>query len=75
MEIRVKTLTKVKKESVEQLKDGRYLVSVNADRKGGEANERVCLLISKHFGIDDKEVQIIKGHTSSTKTLRVKDKI
>lgn len=71
MEIRVKITPKVKHESVEILPDGRYHVSVKADRKEGLANARMKSLLAQHFGVDDKEVALIAGHTSPTKTVRI----
>lgn len=72
MEIRVKIITKSKKESVEILPDLRYLVSVKADRKDGAANKRMCELLSMHFGIEEKDVSLVSGHTSQTKTVRIR---
>jgi uncharacterized protein YggU (UPF0235/DUF167 family) len=71
MEIRVKITPKVKHESIEILSDGRYHVSVKADRKEGLANARMKLLLAQHFGVDEKSIALIAGHTSPTKTVRV----
>lgn len=72
MEIRVKIILNTKKEKVELLSDGRYQVSVNADRKHGEANERMIELLASHFGVEQKDVAIKSGHTSSTKVIGVR---
>jgi uncharacterized protein YggU (UPF0235/DUF167 family) len=71
MEIRVKITPHVKKESVELLPDGRFHVSVSADRKAGLANMRMRTLIARHFGVEEKNVSLVSGHTSATKTVRV----
>lgn len=73
MEIRVKITPNIKKESVERLPDGRYHVSVNADRKAGAANARMLQLLEKHFGLQDGCAALVSGHTSSTKTVRIKE--
>lgn len=71
MEIRVKITPNVKKESVEVLPDGRYHVSVKADRKEGLANARMRILLAQYFGVDEKSVALVAGHTSPTKTIRI----
>lgn len=74
MEIRVKVTPNRKKEIVTILPDGRFDVCVNADRKAGKANERMLKLIAEHFGVEEKEATLKSGHTSSTKTVIIKEK-
>ncbi len=74
MEIRVKVIPNRKKELVTILPDGRFEVSVNADRKAGQANERLLELIAEHFGVERKSVVLKSGHTSGTKTVQVINK-
>ncbi|HXK38275.1 MAG TPA: DUF167 family protein [Candidatus Paceibacterota bacterium] len=71
MEIRVKITPNVKKESVEVLPDGRYHVAVKADRKDGLANDRMRSLLAVHFNVPISSVNLIAGHTSPTKTVRI----
>ena len=71
MEIRVKITPLVKKESVEVLPDGRYHVCVRTDRKGGLANERMKILLAEYFQRREKDIVLISGHTSPTKTVRI----
>jgi uncharacterized protein YggU (UPF0235/DUF167 family) len=72
MEIRVKIILNTKKEKVELLSDGRLEVSVSADRKQGEANSRMQKLLANHFGVEEKDVTLVGGHTSRTKLVRVR---
>ena len=51
MEARIKVAAGARKEYVEELPDGRYLVSVRAPKKGGRANQRVCELLAEHFNV------------------------
>lgn len=71
-EVRVKVTPNTKKEGVEELKDGRLAVSVKADRKGGEANDRAKIILASHFGAPLQNISIVSGHTNPTKTVRIK---
>ena len=71
MEIRVKVNPNKKKETVSVLTDGRYSIDVHADRKGGDANKRTIELLAEYFGVEEKQVSLISGHTRSTKCIRV----
>lgn len=71
-EVRVKVTPNTKKEGVEELKDGRLAVSVKADRKGGEANDRAKTVLASHFDVPLENISIVSGHTSPTKTIRIK---
>lgn len=37
----------------------------------GNANEAVIKLLAKHFGVAKSKIQITRGHTSRTKTIRI----
>ncbi|OGZ06492.1 MAG: hypothetical protein A3C93_05465 [Candidatus Lloydbacteria bacterium RIFCSPHIGHO2_02_FULL_54_17] len=73
MEYRVKVIVDTKKESVLLGRDGRFLVSVNASREGGKANERLRELLAERFAVPLSAVTIRRGHTSATKTVFVKE--
>lgn len=70
-EVRVKVETSVKRELVEEGEDGRFLVSVNAPRKEGRANDRVRELIAAHFLVPVERVRIVRGKNEASKTLRI----
>jgi len=69
MEIRVKVIPGAPRESVEEKPDGRYLVAVSAKAEEGRANERMCELLARYFGVTLRQVVLIKGHVSPTKTV------
>lgn len=70
-EVRVKVMTDVRKETVIELGKGKLAVAVQAPREHGEANQRVRELIAVHYGVEMKDVHIVRGTTSSNKTLRI----
>jgi uncharacterized protein len=72
-DIRVKVRTSVKSELVEEGKDGHFLIAVNEPRKEGRANERVCVLLAKRFGVPSDRIRIIRGKDQSSKTVRIHD--
>lgn len=67
MKIRVVVKPNSKKEAVEQLPDGTYLVRVNAPPTEGKANKRVIELLAKHFGCAKSKITLLSGHKSKTK--------
>lgn len=68
---RIKVTTEQKNEGVTTARDGRLLVSVRTKRAEGRANERAIFLLSKFLNAEEKNISIVRGHTSSTKTIRV----
>ena len=71
-EYRIKVLAEQKRESVERARDGRLLVSVNAKRVEGKANERARGLVAEFLSVPVCDVSIVRGHNLPTKTIRVR---
>ncbi len=71
MEIRVKIIPGSRKDHIEESSDGRLIVSVRAPRKEGKANDRLRELLAIHFDVPLTRVHILKGHASSSKTVRI----
>ena len=71
MQISVRVTTGVKREKVEELKNGRLKVFVKAAPQGGAANARVTELVAKHFNVPAKKVRIVRGHNTPSKILNV----
>lgn len=71
MELRIKVETGVRREGVEEARDGRLIVRVRAPRKEGKANERMKEVLAAHFGVPPERVIIVRGATSTAKTVRI----
>lgn len=71
-EYRIKVLAEQKKESVALARDGRLLVSVNAKKVEGRANERALLLVAEFLVVPVDDIVIVRGHNLPTKTIRVR---
>jgi uncharacterized protein (TIGR00251 family) len=52
-------------------RDGRLIVRVTAAPVDGRANDAVRALIAAHFGVRPREVEIVSGHHSRDKLLRI----
>jgi uncharacterized protein (TIGR00251 family) len=51
--------------------DGRLRLAVTAPPEGGRANEAVCRLVAELFGLRASAVEVVRGHSSRRKTLRL----
>lgn len=70
MRITVDVKPKSKKDSVEVISKGHFMVRVRAPASKGKANVAVTKLLKKYLG---KPVSIISGHTSSRKIFVVEE--
>lgn len=60
-----------RREKVE-LKNGQWVISINAPATEGKANERLIEFFSETLNISKSSIEILKGHTSPYKTLEIK---
>ena len=51
-----------------------YKAWVSAPPVDGAANEALIKLVAKHFGVAPSTVEIVKGHTSRTKSIDITEK-
>ena len=52
---------------------GRLSISVTAEAQQGKANEAVKHILSKIFEVDKASVEIVNGHTSRMKRIRIEN--
>ena len=74
MKITVAVKPNSKKEIVEELPDGSYLVRVNVPPVDGKANERVIELLSKHFRQPKSLITLTSGPKSKKKIFSIGSK-
>jgi len=60
-----------KKESLKEIKDNYFEISVKPKAERNLANDRLLEILKKHFG--SKKIRIINGHHSRKKLLSVED--
>jgi hypothetical protein len=58
-------------EVVGTLADGALRVKVTAAPEKGKANEELCNVMAKHFGVPRSSVRILAGATSQRKRIRI----
>lgn len=74
MKITVTVKPNSKKEIVEELPDGTYVVRVNVPPIEGKANERVVELLSEHFRQPKSLITLISGQKSKKKIFSIGSK-
>lgn len=73
MKITVQVKPNSKKESLEQLPDGSFLVRFNVPPIEGRANERLIEMLSDHFKKSKSHFEILSGLKSKKKIVGIKD--
>jgi uncharacterized protein (TIGR00251 family) len=70
--LRVKVIPRSKKNEVSgELADGTVKVHVTAPPEKGKANELVCEVLAAHYRVPVRAVQIVSGHSSPRKLVRI----
>lgn len=49
----------------------RLKIRVSAPPEGGKANDAIRALLARELGVKERDVELIRGHTSPEKTVRV----
>jgi uncharacterized protein (TIGR00251 family) len=71
MKVQVQVKPNSKKEGIELLSDGSYVVRVNVPPVEGKANKRVQELLAQHFGVAKSKVSLAHGGKSKLKLFEV----
>ena len=72
MDLNVKVVPRSwKSEVVGTLADGSLKVKVAAVPEKGRANQELCEVLARHFGVPVRSVTIVSGATSTRKRVRV----
>ncbi|MCB0972463.1 MAG: DUF167 domain-containing protein [Acidimicrobiales bacterium] len=69
--IEVRVIPRARRDEVGGERAGRLLVRTTAAPTDGKANAAVCRLVAAHLGCRARDVEVIAGHRSRDKTLRV----
>lgn len=71
MYIHVRATAGHKQESLEQLSETHFSVTVREEAERNQANRRIVELVAEHFGLAKGKVRIVNGHHSPSKLLSV----
>ena len=72
MTISVKVIPKSSRDEIaDKLDDGTWKIKVTAAPERGKANAAVCELLARHFDVPKSRVEVVSGHTSHLKQVRI----
>ena len=72
MTLRVKVIPRSSKSEIAgELEDGTLKVKIAAPPEKGQANEELCALLAKHYGVPKRAVSVVSGHSAPRKLVRI----
>lgn len=71
LHLRVKAVPGASRDAIAGALGDRLKVRVAAAPEGGKANAAIVRLIAKALAVPERQVQVVQGHTSAQKLLRV----
>jgi uncharacterized protein (TIGR00251 family) len=72
MTLRVKVVPRAARSEIAgTMADGTLKARIAAAPEKGRANEELAALLAEHFGVAKGEVEIVSGHTSPMKLVRI----
>jgi hypothetical protein len=73
MTLRVKAIPRSKRSEIAgELADGTLKVRIAAPPERGKANEALITLLASEFGVGRESVEIVSGHASGLKLVRIR---
>ncbi len=69
--LRVKAVTGARRDEIVGMLGDRLKVRVAAPPEGGKANAAICSLIADALGVKARQIEILSGHASAEKVVRV----
>jgi uncharacterized protein YggU (UPF0235/DUF167 family) len=67
----VKVIAGARTRSIDQLPDGSFRIKTTTAPEKGRANEDVVDILADHFRVPRSHVEIIAGHTSAKKIVKI----
>jgi uncharacterized protein (TIGR00251 family) len=69
--ISIRVVPRSRRDAVDPERGGRLVVRTTAAPVDGSANEQVVELLAQYFGVRRRQVEIVNGHRSRDKTVRI----
>lgn len=69
--IAVKAVPGAKRDAIVGRLGERLKIRVSAPPEGGKANKAICALLAAELGVRPQDIEVIRGHASPEKTIRV----
>lgn len=67
----IKAVPGARRDEIVGMLGDRLKVRVSAPPEGGKANAAICALIAAALGVKPRQVEVVSGHGSAEKTVRV----
>ena len=71
--VEIRVVPRSSREKVDQERAGRIVVRTSAAPVDGAANERVIELLAEFYGVRRRQIELVSGHRSRDKTVRITD--
>jgi uncharacterized protein YggU (UPF0235/DUF167 family) len=71
IDVEVRVIARASRDEVGVERAGRLVVRTPANPVDNQANEAVCRSLAHHFGVPRRHVELLAGHRSRDKTVRV----
>lgn len=71
MYIKITAVTGQKQQSIKDLGNGRFLVSVREKPEQNQANNKILDLVAQYLKIDQKKIRFVSGHHKPSKILSI----
>ncbi len=68
--VKVRVIPRAKSEGIVE-ENGTLVIRVRDPPERGKANKRVIELVARYFNVPKSKVEIVKGHTSREKVIKV----
>ncbi len=73
MYIKISALKGQKQDTIQDLGNGRFLVSVREKPEQNQANRKILQLVAEYFKIDSNKIRFISGHQKPSKIVSIPD--
>lgn len=73
MYIKVTVVAGARVESLEEVGEARFKISVKEKAERNMANTRVIELVASHFGVPTSKIRIINGHQHPSKLISIQE--
>lgn len=71
MKISVKVKTRAKKDKIEKIGENNFIISIKEAPIEGKANKAIIKSLAEYFNIKKSNIEIIRGHKSKEKTIKI----
>jgi len=73
MKILIKAKPGAREESIQQIDEDHYIVSVKEPPIQGRANSAIIKVLAQHFNLSQSAIKIVSGYASRNKIIEIPD--